>query len=77
MLKIMNHVDVELKRQRKNQDGLSAWSSSRSPEFEAKAIKTICKFGRNYDCVIYFVHIGSERALLQIQEEKNLELKFL
>jgi len=65
------------KAKEKNQDGLSAWSSSRSPEFEAKAIKTVCKFGREYDCVIYFVHIGSEQALLQIQEEKNLELKFL
>ncbi len=59
----------------KNQDGLSAWSSSRSPEFEAKAIKTISKFGRDYDCVIYFVHIGSERALKQIEEEKKLGTK--
>ena len=59
----------------KNQDGLSAWSSSRSPEFEAKAIKTISKFGRYYDCVIYFVHIGSERALKQIEEEKKLGTK--
>ena len=53
------------------QDGLSAWSESRSPEFEAKAIKTVCKYGREYGCVIYFVHIGSERALQQIEEEKN------
>lgn len=59
----------------KNQDGLSAWSSSRSPEFEAKAIKTISKFGRDYDCMIYFVHIGSERALKQIEEEKKLGTK--
>ncbi len=59
----------------KNQDGLSAWSSSRSPEFEAKAIKTVSKFGRDYDCVIYFVHIGSERALRQIEEEKRLGTK--
>ena len=59
----------------KNQDGLSAWSSSRSPEFEAKAIKTVSKFGRDYDCVIYFVHIGSERALKQIEEEKKLGTK--
>ena len=29
------------KAKEKNQDGLSAWSSSRSPEFEAKAIKTL------------------------------------
>jgi len=59
----------------KHQDGLSAWSSSRSPEFEAKAIKTVSKFGRDYDCVIYFVHIGSERALKQIEEEKKLGTK--
>ena len=59
----------------KKQDGLSAWSNSRSPEFEAKAIKTVSKFGRDYDCVIYFVHIGSERALKQIQEEKKLGTK--
>ena len=60
---------------KKNQDGLSAWSESRSPEFEAKAIKTVSKFGRDYDCVIYFVHIGSEQALKQIQEEKKLGTK--
>jgi len=55
----------------KKRDGLSAWSESRSPEFEVKAIKTVSKFGRDYDCVIYFVHIGSEKALLQIEEEKK------
>ena len=55
----------------KNRDGLSAWSESRSPEFEAKAIKNVCKFGRDYNCEIYFVHIGSERALQQINEEKS------
>jgi len=59
----------------KKQDGLHAWSESRSPEFEAKAIKTISKFGRNYNCVIYFVHIGSKRALEQIEEEKKLGTK--
>ena len=59
----------------KNQDGLSAWSESRSPEFEVKAIKTVSKFGRDYDCVIYFVHIGSELALKQIEKEKKLGTK--
>ena len=59
----------------KNQDGLSAWSSSRSPEFEAKAIKTVSRFGREYGCVIYFVHIGSKQALMQIEEEKKLGTK--
>lgn len=59
----------------KNKDGLSAWSESRSPEFEAKAIKTVCKYGRDYGCTIYFVHIGSERALKQIEEERKLGTK--
>ena len=55
----------------KHKDGLSAWSESRSPEFEAKAIKTVCQYGRDYGCTIYFVHIGSERALNQIKEERE------
>ncbi|MDH3676864.1 MAG: amidohydrolase family protein [Nitrosopumilus sp.] len=59
----------------KNHDGLSAWSESRSPEFEAKAIETVCKHGRDYGCTIYFVHIGSERALKQIEAEKALGTK--
>ncbi len=59
----------------KKLDGLSAWSHSRSPEFEVKAIKTVSKFGRDYDCVVYFVHIGSELALKQIYEERKLGTK--
>ncbi len=55
----------------KNQDGLGAWSESRSPDFEAKAIKTVSKFARDYGCTLYFVHIGSSKALEQIKEEKN------
>lgn len=55
----------------KKRDGLPAWSESRSPEFEAKAIKTVSKFGRDYDCTIYFVHIGSQKALQQIKEEQK------
>lgn len=58
--------------QEKNQDGLSAWSGSRPPESEAKAIKTVCKFGRDYGCTIYFVHIGSHAALEQIAKERQL-----
>lgn len=59
----------------KHKDGLSAWSESRSPDYEAKAIRTVSKFGRDYDCIIYFVHIGSKRALDQIEEEKKLGTK--
>lgn len=59
----------------KKKDGLSAWSDSRSPEFEVKAIKTVCKYGRDFGCVIYFVHIGSKRALQQIAEERKLGTK--
>ena len=59
----------------KKKDGLSAWSESRSPEYEVKAIKTVSKFGRDYDCIVYFVHIGSELALKQIEEERKLGTK--
>jgi len=55
----------------KHRDGLSAWSDSRSPEFEAKAIKRVSEFGRRYDCTIYFVHIGSQTAMEQIFKEKQ------
>jgi len=54
----------------KKQDGLGAWSESRSPDSEVKAIKTVSKFARDYGCTIYFVHIGSSLALQQIKEEK-------
>ena len=55
----------------KNQDGLNAWSESRSPEFEAKAISQVSEFGREFGCTIYFVHIGSTKALEQIREERK------
>ena len=55
----------------KNHDGLNAWSEIRSPNFEAKAIQTICEYGRKYNCQIYFVHIGSKLALEKIKEEKQ------
>lgn len=61
--------------QEKQQDGLSAWSHSRSPESEAKAIRKVSGFGRKHGCVIYFVHVGSARALAQIQEERRLGTK--
>jgi len=55
----------------KHKDGLDAWSHSRSPESEVKAIKTVSEFARKYNCTLYFVHIGSIPALQQIQNEKN------
>lgn len=55
----------------KNHDGLSAWSQSRPPESEAKAIATVSRHAREFDCTIYFVHIGSGIALEQIQKEKQ------
>ena len=55
----------------KNRDGLNAWSESRSPDSEAKSIKKICEYARKYDSIIYFVHIGSSRALEQIKIERE------
>ena len=59
------------KAKKKNLDGLPAWSKSRSTESESKSIKTISKFARDSNCVLYFAHIGSRRALEQINEEKK------
>ena len=55
----------------KKQNGLHAWSQSRSPNFEVKSIKIICEYARKYNCTIYFVHIGSTLALEQINHEKE------
>ena len=55
----------------KKRDGLSAWSASRDPQSEAKAIRTVCGYGRRYGCAIYFVHIGSRAALEQIRAERR------
>ena len=59
------------KAKEKNLDGLSAWSQSRSSESEVKSIRTISKFARDSNCILYFVHIGSARALEQISEERK------
>lgn len=55
----------------KKQDGLGAWSESRSPDFEAKAIQTVSEYAREFNCTIFFVHIGSKRALEQINLERQ------
>ena len=54
-----------------NRDGLAAWSHSRDPEYEALAIRKVCTYARKYDCVVYFVHIGSRVALNQISLERQ------
>ncbi len=65
------------KAKEKNLDGLPAWSKSRPTESESKSIKTISKFARDSNCVLYFAHIGSRRALEQINEEKKNGTKIL
>jgi len=59
------------KSKEKNLDGLAVWSQSRPYESESKSIKTISKFARDSNCVLYFAHIGSRRALEQIDEERK------
>lgn len=56
---------------RDDKDGLGAWSESRSPEFEAEAITRVSEYGREFGCAIYFVHVGSARALRQIRQERR------
>lgn len=55
----------------KHLDGLSAWSQSRPPESEAKAIAAVSRHAREFGCTIYFVHIGSAAALEQIRRERQ------
>jgi len=55
----------------KKMDGLSAWSQSRSPDSEVKAIQTVSKIARGCNCTLYFAHIGSANALEQIQQERQ------
>ena len=59
------------KSKEKNLDGLSAWSKSRPSESESHSIKTISKLARDFNCVLYFAHIGSRTALQQINEERK------
>ena len=54
----------------KNKDGLGAWSESRSVESEVKAIRTVSKIAKKFDCTLYFVHIGSQGAMNAIRDEK-------
>jgi len=55
----------------KKKDGLSAWSQSRSPDSEVKAIQTVSKIARDCNCTLYFAHIGSAGALDQIKQERQ------
>ena len=58
--------------QKKGKDGLGMWSESRSPQYEAKAIKIVCNLARRYKTVLNIVHIGSRLALEQIKQERLL-----
>ncbi|MDD9842526.1 MAG: dihydroorotase family protein [Thaumarchaeota archaeon] len=51
-------------------DGLRAWSESRSPDYEARAIARVCAEARRVGCTIYLVHAGSARALGQARVER-------
>ena len=58
-----------------NQNGLKAWSKSRPQKSEVKSIKLISALARKFNCILYFVHIGSISAMKQIIKEKNLGTK--
>jgi len=55
----------------KRRDGLSAWSESRPPGSEAKAIAAVSRHARDFGCTVYIVHVGSAAALEQIRREKQ------
>lgn len=51
-------------------DGLRAWSESRSPDYEARAIARVCAEARRVGCTVYLVHAGSARAIGQARVER-------
>jgi len=51
-------------------DGLRAWSESRSPDYEAAAIARVCAEARRVGCTMYLVHAGSARAIGQARVER-------
>ena len=59
------------KARQENKDGLPAWSQSRPPDSEVKAIRAVSSMAREFGTTIYFVHIGSSAALAAIDEEKG------
>lgn len=59
----------------RRQDGLAAWSGSRPPESEAKAISAVSRHAREFGCTVYFVHVGSAAALEQIRRERRAGTK--
>ena len=63
--------------QERHLDGLGAWSESRSPEYEAKAIAEASALARQYGCTLYFVHVGSARALEQVRAERRAGTRIL
>lgn len=58
------------KAKEENKDGLPAWSQSRPPDSEVKAIRNVCSIAREFGTTVYFVHIGSAAALAAISEER-------
>ncbi|MCY3976432.1 MAG: dihydroorotase family protein [Thaumarchaeota archaeon] len=61
----------EKRARSKNTDGLKTWSTCRSGSSEALAIKNISELAREFNCILYFVHIGSIFAMKQIMQEKK------
>jgi len=59
------------KAKQENKDGLPAWSQSRPPDSEAKAIQKVSEIAREFGTTVYFVHVGSAQALAAINEEKK------
>ncbi len=59
------------KAKQENKDGLPAWSQSRPPDSEAKAIQKVSEIAREFGTTLYIVHVGSAEALFAINEEKK------
>jgi len=67
-----NIQEMRNKYEQVNSNILKLWSSLRPEASEVSSIRKIMKIALNYEPNLYFVHIGSSEALLEIHRHKRL-----
>jgi dihydropyrimidinase len=68
--KIKTEKENEKRRTTKKKP-LRIWSDSRPPKSEAQSIYSTAQYARQFDCDIYYVHVGSRLAVDTIIKERE------
>ncbi len=66
------YMNREKEKKQENSTDLEIWSSSRPPISESTSVTRATSFARQFHSDLYFVHIGSARALDTILEQRQL-----